>query len=68
MASSMPYGITSTDAARALDECDTPTPAQREKARRRLDKLVEQGRLKRLEGDKATQCRDCNYGWRKTNL
>lgn len=37
--------VTATDVAKDLFETDKPTPAQREKARRKLTKLVEQGLL-----------------------
>lgn len=47
--------ITAKHAASALAETDTPTPNDVEKARRRLNKLVQSGHLFVLqEGDKAT--------------
>jgi hypothetical protein len=42
-------GLTALDAAKALFETNTPTKAQKEKARRKLDKLVDTGHLTRME-------------------
>lgn len=54
VARAVPDGITAVDAARALFETEKPTPADKEKARRRLDALVRSGRLEVVdEGDKA---------------
>jgi replicative DNA helicase len=48
-------GITAQEAASALYETEKPEPGEREKARRRLAKLEEQGLLKVVQqGDKAT--------------
>jgi len=47
--------ITALDAAKALYETEKPSPAEREKARRRLDRLVADGFLWPLDpGDRAT--------------
>jgi replicative DNA helicase len=43
-------GLTVPDAARLMFETPTPTKAQREKARRQLDKLHDMGRLARFKG------------------
>lgn len=43
-------GISAKDAASALTEGENPTSADKEKARRRLDKLTASGRLERVEG------------------
>lgn len=49
-----PGGLTAVDAARALFESEKPTPSEREKARRKLDRLVAEGSLAVLdEGNKA---------------
>lgn len=54
IAGAMPAGITALDAAKALFETDKPCAADREKARRRLDRLVSAGDLRVLvQGDKA---------------
>lgn len=46
--------LTALDAASALFETDKPTPAEREKARRRLDQLTRAGRLTVVDdGDQA---------------
>lgn len=47
-----PTGLTPQGAAAAIFERDKPTRAQVEKARRRLDKLAQQGLLVRVEGMK----------------
>jgi hypothetical protein len=47
-------GITAMRAAEAMYEAKKPTAAQREKARRKLDKLVESGHLVRHEGPSKT--------------
>lgn len=44
-------GITAVDAARALSETDSPTDSEKEKARRRLEKHVKEGRMHRKDGD-----------------
>jgi hypothetical protein len=50
-----PGGITALDAARALNDTNNPRPADKEKARRRLDKLQRAGLLILLDpGDQAT--------------
>lgn len=47
-------GVTALDAAKAMFETDKPTAADREKARRKLDKLTREGLLTILDdGDKA---------------
>lgn len=43
-------GITAKDAASAVEEKDNPSRSDIEKARRRLDKLADQGLLERVEG------------------
>lgn len=49
-------GITAVDAARALFDADKPTAAQKEKARRRLDRMVNGGVVRVAEqGDVATK-------------
>lgn len=48
-------GITAKAAAASLFSTETPTPAQREKARRRLDQLVKADKLARHEGSEAGQ-------------
>jgi len=49
-------GITAVDAARAIFETDKPTPNEREKARRKLDKLAHEGLIVVIEpGDPATK-------------
>jgi replicative DNA helicase len=45
-----PAGITSRIAAQALFSAEKPTPAEEQKARRRLDALVKSGRLRRKDG------------------
>lgn len=48
-------GVTANQAARALFDTDKPSPAEREKARRRLEQLVRDGRLRvTVEGNKTT--------------
>lgn len=42
-------GVTAVDAARVLFDKDKPTPAERQKARRRLEKLTESGHLRVLD-------------------
>ena len=50
-----PGGITALDAACALNDTDNPRPADKEKARRRLDKLERAGLLILLDpSDQAT--------------
>ncbi|SDV00463.1 AAA domain-containing protein [Microlunatus sagamiharensis] len=50
-----PGGITAQDAASALFDTDKPSPAEREKARRRLERLVSAGSLMVLDhGDKTS--------------
>jgi hypothetical protein len=44
------HGLTAATAAEAIFETKKPTDAQKEKARRRLRKLVDQGHLIRVEG------------------
>lgn len=44
-----PDGLTPLKAAEALFEAKAPTRAQKEKARRKLDKAVDEGRLTRME-------------------
>lgn len=48
-------GISAVDAARVLFGTDKPTPSEREKARRRLEKLANTGRLRVLsDGNRST--------------
>lgn len=55
-------GITPVDAARLLFEVDKPTPAQREKARRKLESLTKGGLLRVLvEGDRGSK-QPARYG------
>lgn len=49
-----PEGLTAARAAEALFDTKKPTAAQREKARRRLDKLCESGHLVRHDGPTKT--------------
>jgi hypothetical protein len=51
-------GITARKAATALFGTDKPTPAEVEKARRRLEAHCRDGRLTKLTGDPATQTSD----------
>jgi hypothetical protein len=44
-------GVTATEAAQAIYDVSTPSRNQRERARRRLDKLADDGRLTRLDPD-----------------
>jgi len=53
VAKSTRLGITAAEAAKALFEVDKPTPAEREKARRQLDRLVRAGSLHVEAGDPA---------------
>jgi replicative DNA helicase len=54
IARAMPAGITAIDAARALFETESPSPAEKEKARRRLEALARSGELYVVDtGDKA---------------
>lgn len=50
MAAGSPHGITAQDVAIAMFEADSPSRNQVEKARRRLDLLVDGGRLHRVPG------------------
>ncbi|MCW2897779.1 MAG: hypothetical protein JWO67_44 [Streptosporangiaceae bacterium] len=50
MARATPAGVTSKAAASALFSTDKPSPAEEQKARRRLDALVKTGHLHRLDG------------------
>lgn len=50
LAAHAPAGLTVPDAARLLFETRSPTAAQREKARRQLERLVASGRLLRAKG------------------
>lgn len=55
VAKTRPDGITATEAATAMFETEKPSPAEREKARRRLDRLTSEGLLRVVdEGDKST--------------
>lgn len=55
VAKTTPGGISALDAARVLFDTDRPTAPQREKARRRLDRLTDQGHLVVVsEGDRST--------------
>lgn len=49
VASAGPDGLTALDAAETLFEAKTPTRAQKEKARRKLEKLCESGHLVRMD-------------------
>lgn len=49
-----PGGVTKRDAAVALFEKEKPTPAELEKAARRLRKLAREGPLEEVPGDEAT--------------
>ena len=46
------HGVTATAAASAIFDATKPTTPQVEKARRRLDKLVDKGLVQRVEGSK----------------
>lgn len=46
--------VSAKDAACVIFEADKPTPAQREKARRRLEQLARDGLLVSADGDRAT--------------
>jgi replicative DNA helicase len=55
VASAKPGGISAVDAARVLFETEKPSPAEKEKARRQLDKLERGGRLTVLvSGDQSS--------------
>ncbi|HSX67223.1 AAA family ATPase [Nocardioides sp.] len=51
LAAASPAGLTARDAAAALFETEEPTDAQREKARRRLEKHHKDGHMHRKDGD-----------------
>jgi hypothetical protein len=54
LASAMPEGITAVQAAQAMFEVDKPSRAEREKARRRLDRFVSEGLMRVVDqGDRA---------------
>jgi hypothetical protein len=56
-------GLTAKAVACALFETDTPTRAEIEKARRRLDKLTASGKLRQVEGHRGGQGGDGEARW-----
>ncbi|MFT4086322.1 MAG: AAA family ATPase [Gordonia sp. (in: high G+C Gram-positive bacteria)] len=54
LALATPGGLTARQAAQAVYEKDNPTASEKEKARRRLDKLVEAGQLREVPGVSST--------------
>lgn len=62
LATAAPDGIVAKDAARALNDGQDPDNAGREKARRRLDKLVDKGLLVVLDGGDQTTGRPKRWG------
>lgn len=51
MLAGQPGGITALDAAKVLFECDRPSPAERQKALRRLNRHASSGELMKAQGD-----------------